>query len=176
MAGTHGLPSGTLPDTGLILRHYDDPDRRALAAAFGQACRARGIVFLVAGDWRLALACGADGLHLPSYLVARRAAWKTARSDWIVTAAVHTMGDAMRAWRSGVDGVLVSPVFPTRSHPGAPALGPLAAARLAAAFPGPVFALGGMDEGRWRRLAPLGFAGWAGIGAWTPASPAGDAE
>ncbi len=161
-----GLPRTHAAGMGLILRQYDHADRAGLADAFGEACRARGWTFLVAGDWRLALRCGADGLHLPDYLVPRRALWKRAKPNWLVTAAAHSDGAVQRARSAGVDAILVSPVFPTRSHPGASVLGPFAAARLARTFPGPVFALGGLDGGRSRRLESLGFNGWAGIDAW----------
>jgi thiamine-phosphate pyrophosphorylase len=62
--------------------------------------------------------------------------------------------------------VMVSPVFPTRSHPGAPALGAARAARIGRLAGVSVVALGGMTERRWRRVAGLGFAGWAAIDAW----------
>jgi thiamine-phosphate pyrophosphorylase len=70
--------------------------------------------------------------------------------------------------------VILSPVFPTRSHPGAPALGPLRWAALARRAAGPVVALGGVDGARARRL-PRRTAGLAAIdalgGAAAPGRP-----
>ena len=61
---------------------------------------------------------------------------------------------------------LVSPVFPTRSHPGAPALGVARAAALARALPLPAFALGGLDARGAARLRGTPFQGIAVLGAW----------
>ena len=73
--------------------------------------------------------------------------------------------------RAGARLVFVSPVFATRSHPGARALGPLRAAAIARGLPVLWMALGGMDAGRFRRLSGLGFHGWAAIDAWQVARP-----
>jgi thiamine-phosphate pyrophosphorylase len=62
--------------------------------------------------------------------------------------------------------VFVSPVFPTRSHPGAPALGRIRFGLLIRDSGIPVIALGGMDERRARSLARLRVHGWAAIDAW----------
>ncbi len=164
---------------GLVIRHYAHGDRAAIAAAFRDAARARGWTVLLAlawsgdgpgggaGAWRLAQRLGVDGLHLPGHALKRAPVWRrSVRPGWIVTAAVHDRAAARRAEALSLNGIFVSPVFATRSHPGAPALGPFAAAALARAFSGPCFALGGLTDGRFRRLKPLGLAGWAAIDAW----------
>ena len=59
--------------------------------------------------------------------------------------------------------VLLSPLFPTRSHPGAPALGRVRFAGLARRVDGAVMALGGVKaEHRWM-LRGIGADGWAAI-------------
>ena len=63
----------------------------------------------------------------------------------------------MRGGRA--DALVLSPVFATRSHPGAPPLGPLRFRLLARQARVPVIALGGMTA---RRAAALG-AAWAAI-------------
>ena len=65
----------------------------------------------------------------------------------------------------GADAVLVSPVFPTASHPGGRTLGLLRFARLARASRLPVYALGGISAASQRRLKNLPIAGIAGISA-----------
>ena len=57
------------------------------------------------------------------------------------------------ARRSGADAVMLSPVFPTRSHPGSRALGPLRFRLMAARAGIPVIALGGMNRITAKRLA-----------------------
>ena len=79
--------------------------------------------------------------------------------------AVHDAREAAAARRRGADLAFVSPVFATRTHPGAPTLGRAGYARLAARLPMPVIAMGGMDAARAARLRPRPH-GWAAIDAW----------
>jgi len=62
-----------------------------------------------------------------------------------------------------VDALLLSPIFPTRSHLQAVALTPVRANRMAQALSVPVYALGGVTSRNARLLQ--GFSGIAGIGA-----------
>ena len=57
-------------------------------------------------------------------MVQRRHRFAPAQDTWLVSAAAHDEASARRAARAGVDLILLSPVFPTNSHPGRPALGP----------------------------------------------------
>jgi thiamine-phosphate pyrophosphorylase len=157
LAAAARLPRGA----GVILRHYGAPDRAALAARLAALCRRRGLLLLVAEDWRLAAAVRADGVHLPERPQRRF----RGRPGWLVTAAAHSAPALIRAARRGADAALLSPAFPTRSHPGRPALGPARFARLAHAAPLPVYALGGVDERTAARLR--GAVGVAANGALT---------
>ncbi len=163
---------GDLTGCGLIVRHYGVPDRHAIARTFVTACQNRTIPVLIAGDWRLAAALRADGVHLPEWLVPRRASWRRANPGWIVTAAAHSERAAMKAIRARADGLIVSPVLPTVSHPGARTLGPQGLARIIrfarrdGAYNGMIYGLGGLSQDRFERLAWTGMDGWAGIGAW----------
>ena len=149
------LPRGT----GVILRHYGAPDRAALGVNLAALCRRRGLILLVAGDWRLAAALRADGVHLPERPQRRF----RARRGWLLTAAAHSAPALVRARRFGAHAALLSPAFPTASHPDRTALGPVRFARLAGAAPLPVYALGGVTAARARRLR--GAVGLAAIGA-----------
>ncbi len=138
-------------------------------AALARLCRRRGLVLLVGGDGRGALAHHA-GLHLPDrapaqgllpFLLARRrgAPWA------VLTLAVHGRAGAARGRRLRADLALLSPAFPTASHPGAPALGPHAWAGLAARLGGPAAALGGVAAGTAGRLPRRGAGRAAGLAA-----------
>jgi thiamine-phosphate pyrophosphorylase len=137
----------TLPTrVGVVLRG------RARAAAPGRHTVA------VAGDVGRALALGA-GLHLPSVLLARPPfGWRRCR---FVTAAIHTVPDAVRARRLGVAIGFVSPVFATRSHPGARVLGRLGARRVARHLPQAGF-VGGLAKHSTRGLKGVA---WGAIDA-----------
>lgn len=86
----------------------------------------------------------------------------------VTLGAAHSITEGLAARRRGAQLVLVSPVFPTRTHPGARALGPLRAATIARAVGLPAIALGGMTRARFKRLKGLGFVGWAAIDGLTP--------
>jgi thiamine-phosphate pyrophosphorylase len=137
------LPAGI---AGVVLRHDGDPARTLLAQDIARLCRHRRLVLAVAGDWRLAAALGA-GLHLRG---GRRPAtaprWLRA---W--TSSAHGVVELLRARRAGATIGLLSPAFPTRSHPGAAALGPLRWG-LAARRGGGAAALGGVTGDTIRRL------------------------
>lgn len=142
-------------------------------AGLAVVCRRRGLCLLVAGAGRAALAARA-GLHLPDrrgatgllpFLAARR----NGAPGAVLTLAAHGGArGAARARRLRPDLLFLSPLFPTASHPGAPALGPLrwmAAAR--ALRPVRAAALGGVAAGTARRIPP-GAAGIAAIGGLLP--------
>ena len=144
--------------TGVLFRHDDDPNRRALGRRIAAICRARRIPLVVADDARLAAMLGA-GLHLRG---GRRKLIRS-RIGWI-SASAHDAVQLRRAAGVGADLVFLSPAFPTASHPGVPALGTLRWRLLAKASKIPVLALGGIRNGAMAELAP--FCGDAGaIGA-----------
>jgi thiamine-phosphate pyrophosphorylase len=136
----------------------------AVLAGLAALARRRRLLLLVAGDGGLALRLGA-GLLLPdrrpttglmAFMAARR------RQRLVLLVAAHGRAGLGRARRLGADAVLLSPVFPTASHPGAPALGPLRWAALAARAGRPVVALGGVAGGNAGRL-PARAVGLAAI-------------
>lgn len=155
------------PGAAVILRHYEAPDRRALAGRLSAWCRARRILLLVAADTGLAAAVRAGGVHLPEYRIGAARGIRRRRPAWLITAAVHSAAALTRAQRAGVDAVLLSPVFATPSHPDARPLGVLRFAGLVRHCPLRVFALGGIGPRNVRRLKGTGAAGIAGISGVT---------
>lgn len=158
------LPAAAaLPHGGaVILRHYGVPGREALGRDLMALCRRRGLVLLVAGDIRLAWRLGAHGIHLPEWQV-RRPPVLPRKPGWLITAAAHSQSSLNRAAQRGADAVLLSPVFPTASHPGAASLGALRFAGMTLRSALPVYALGGISSGNAARLSNSGAAGIAAI-------------
>jgi thiamine-phosphate pyrophosphorylase len=155
------LPRGA----GVVARGAAPGVLRALAGL----ARRRGLALLVAGDGRGALVLRA-GLHLPErrgaagllpFLAARRAGAPFA----VLSLAAHGGArGAARARRLRPDLVFLSPLFPTESHPGAPALGPLRWLAAALRAGAPAAALGGVVAARLGRV-PRRAAGVAAIGS-----------
>ena len=153
------LPPGSL----VIQRDYGHPDRLAWARRLQALCRQQGHYFLLAGDWRLAMRLKCDGVHLPEAQLARAPVKRIKACGLMVTASGHGRAALWRAERSGVDAVLLSPVFSTASHPDARPLGVHRFAGLVRHSALPVYALGGVNEGTARRLKGTGAAGIAAI-------------
>jgi thiamine-phosphate pyrophosphorylase len=153
------LPAGS----GVIFRHYDSSDRAGLAARLRRVAAERRLIFLVAGDIRLAVRIAADGFHAPEWAAHRIAAARRDLSRAIVTMAAHGPKGLCSAHRHGAHAVIVSPVFPTGSHPGAETLGPVRLAALTSQSKLPVIALGGIDGDNVRRLSGTPVLGIAAI-------------
>ncbi|MDO6416017.1 thiamine phosphate synthase [Sphingomonas sp. BIUV-7] len=152
---------GRLPrGAGIVFRHHATPRaaRRARFETVRRIAKARGLVLILAGDPRDAIGWGADGWHGRGVL---RLPLR------FRTAPVHDPRELVAARRAGVDVAFVSPVFATRSHPGAPALGPIRLGQMAKRSTLTIVALGGMDARRYRRMRALGASGWAAIDAWS---------
>lgn len=143
------------PGAGIVFRHHRTPaaERRTLFTRVRRLAKARRLVIVVAGE-RLP---GADGVH-------------RGRAPGLCTWPAHDRREAIAARRAGAALVFVSPVHPTRSHPGEAALGPIRAAQVARGLGMSIISLGGMDARQWRRIRSLGFDGWAGIDAFLRAT------
>lgn len=142
------LPRGS----GVVFRHYRTPpaERRRLFRRVAAVAKARGLVLVRAGEGPLGAEAGTHGR----------------RGGGLVTWPAHDRTEALRAVRAGADLLFVSPLFSTRSHPDAPALGPVKARRTVAGLPVRAVALGGVTPARGRALMRAGWWGWAAIDAW----------
>lgn len=81
-------------------------------------------------------------------------------------ARVHNVREMRQALLRRTPMILMSPIHPTRSHPGWKPLPRMRASALARLADRSALALGGMNARRYAKIAPLGFIGWAGISAW----------
>ncbi|WP_428631470.1 thiamine phosphate synthase [Sphingopyxis sp.] len=161
------------PGSGIVLRHdgLAAGARWRLLRRLTRTARSRGLTILLAGKPDMARRWGADGIHLRQHDL--RHAGQARRLGLLLTMPVHGAKEARRARRAGADGVFISPLYPTRSHPDAAALGPAAWLRLARLAGVQPMALGGMTAARARTLnrRTSGIRpGWAAIDAWEKAA------
>lgn len=159
------------PGSGIVVRHDGLPRgaRWRLVRRLVCIARSRGLTILLAAPPDVARRWGVDGVHLRQYQA--RAAETARKLGLVLTMPVHDGEEARRARRAGAQAVFISPLHPTRSHPGAPALGTAAWLRLARLAGAQPVALGGMTAARARRLSHAAMGGgivpgWAAIDAW----------
>lgn len=145
------MPRGS----GLVFRHYHlaPAARRTRFDALARIARARGHIVVLAGSAHEARRWGADAAYgAPARLTGGAALPR------LMTA--HSLREIGMAQRIRADAILLSPVFPTRSHPGKAVLGPVRLCLLARLSRVPVIALGGMNRHRARSLR---WKKWAAI-------------
>ena len=141
--------------SGFVFRHYHLPPEARIAryCELERLARARGHTVILADSTYTAREWGADGAY-GAPLSLRPSA------DLLRIATAHNMAEIAQANRIGADAVMLSPAFATRSHPGAPSLGPMRFRMLARCAQMPVIALGGMTRQTANRL---NWPNWAAI-------------
>jgi thiamine-phosphate pyrophosphorylase len=144
-----------------------DLDAARLSALVEQTVRVtRGSRTRVVVNDRLdvALACGADGVHLRADSVSPARARALAPAGFLVGRSVHQVAEAIAA-AADVDYLIAGTVFPTSSKPSShPLLGTDGLAAIVRGVSVPVLAIGGVTADRIGRVSETGAAGVAAIG------------
>lgn len=164
-AALAGLPPGAV---AIHLREKDLGGRAllALARALRAVCRAHGQRLLVNDRLDVALAAGADGVHLPAAGVPAADARRLLGPAALVGVSCHSAADVSRALAGGASFATFSPIYdtPSKRAYGRP-LG-VDALRDAARLGLPLVALGGVTASRAAEVRGAGAAGVAAIRAW----------
>lgn len=145
-----------LPDrSAIVFRHYhlEAGERRRRWKMLRSICCSKNHLMVLSGDAETALQWGADGIYGPPPKLG-------GHSRLLRIATVHDAQEIAAAEAAGADAAMLSPVYPTRSHPGAAVLGIEGYRSLARTTSLPLIALGGMTTERAREL---GVARWAAI-------------
>ncbi len=149
------------------VREHDLADRRLVALTRDAVAASRGTTarILVNGRADVAVAAGADGVHLrgDSYDARRLRAWTP--PGFLVGRSVHTLDEAGAAERlGGCDFLLFGTIYPSRGKPaGHPTAGVDGLAAACHSVRMPVFAIGGIDIARVPEVAAAGAAGIAAV-------------
>ncbi len=123
------------------------------------------VLLLVNDRADVALAGGAQGVHLPEAGLPVATARRLVGEGMLVGRSVHSLSEALRAQEEGADYVVVGPIYPTPSHPGHAGAGPALVRQVAKALSIPVLAIGGIDEARVVEVVRAGAVGVAVISA-----------
>lgn len=117
---------------------------------------------LVNGRADVALAAGADGVHLPADGLSANAIRQNFPPDFLIGVSTHSLQEALNARFEGADFVTFGPVFesPGKGKPhGLEMLSTLSALL----HPFPVVALGGVDESNYANVMKSEASGFAAI-------------
>ena len=148
-----------------------DLDGRALAQVSGDAVRlTRGTATRVVVNDRLdvAIASGADGVHLRGDSFAVCDVRRLAPPGFLIGRSVHTIDEASRA--ADADYLVAGTVFPSASKAaGHTLLGVAGLRSIVTATRAPVLAIGGVTPANIDEIVATGAAGLAAIGLFTQA-------
>ena len=130
------------------------------------ALRGTGVPLIVNDRVDVALAIGADGVHLGQQDMSIADARRLGPPGWIIGVSAETVADAVRAEKEGADYIGVSPVFatPTKTD-AAPPLGLSGLRQMRAATKIPLVAIGGIHAGNARDVIRAGADGLAVVSA-----------
>jgi thiamine-phosphate pyrophosphorylase len=118
----------------------------------------------------VALACGADGVHLRGDSIPIASARRLAPAGFLIGRSVHGVREAIAA--AGADYLIAGTVFPSASKPAAaPLLGLEGLSAIVRAVDRPVLAIGGVSGERIDEVAAAGAAGFAAIGLFMAPQP-----
>jgi thiamine-phosphate pyrophosphorylase len=127
-------------------KEYSGKDLYHLALAFRENTREAGILLFINDHLDVAMAIGADGVHLGQddlpVAVARRLA-----PELLIGASTHSVEEALQAELDGADYVNIGPIFPTKTKEGVRHhLGPEAIRAISKHLRVPFTVMGGINE------------------------------
>jgi len=152
----------------LQLRDKESSDGVVLdtALAIALLCREAGVPFVVDDRVDVALACGADGVHLGQADLPLAVARRLAPSSMMIGVSTHDLAQLARAQDGGADLVGFGPVFATRSKERPdPVVGLAGLAAAVRASRIPVVAIGGIDASNVEDVCATGVPLYAVISA-----------
>jgi len=136
----------------------------------------RGEALLVVNDRAdVALALGADGVHLGGGSLPVGEVRRILGPGRLIGVSVHSVAEALDAERDGADYLVLGTIFETRSHPGLEPAGLGLVSRVARSVGIPVIAIGGIHAGNAASVMEAGARGVAVITAIQSAPDVGAA-
>lgn len=135
------------------------------AREIGGLCRSYGVPFLINDNVEVAIACGADGVHVGQEDMRADEVRRRIGDDRILGVSVHTPQEAREAVANGADYLGVGAVFPTATKGDAQAVSPATLRAICQAVEVPIVAIGGIGRDNLLSLAGSGVDGVALVSA-----------
>lgn len=128
-------------------------------------CRRYGVPFLVNDNVEIAIACGADGVHVGQEDLAAGEVRRRVGENMILGVSVHTVEEARQAVRDGADYLGLGAVFPTNTKTDVEQMPNETLRAICDAVDVPIVAIGGINRGNILKLAGSGVDGVALVSA-----------
>lgn len=128
-------------------------------------CRRYGVPFLVNDNVEIAIACGADGIHVGQEDLAAGEVRRRVGENMILGVSVHTVEEACQAVRDGADYLGLGAVFPTSTKTDVEQMSNETLRAICDAVNVPIVAIGGINRGNILKLAGSGVDGVALVSA-----------
>ena len=152
----------------LRLKHQDDREYYNLAESFRKITDGHGALLIIDDRTDIALATGADGVHLGQSDLPVAAARRIA-PQLIIGASTHSPDEARQAQDSGASYVNIGPIYPTATKGSVRSIGEDAIGAIAPLLRIPFTVMGGIKEHHIPRLLKLGVRRIAMVTAITEA-------
>lgn len=137
----------------------------ALARRFAQLCREKGAISIINDRADIAVAAGADGVHVGQDDLAAENARAILGPERILGVSAHSVEEAQRAQAAGADYLGVGAAFVTGTKADAKPIDHALYRRITRAVEIPVVAIGGINGQNMRELSGSGLAGVAVVSA-----------
>ena len=153
--------------TCVQLREKDLPEAEFLAEAreIGALCRAHGVPFIINDNVEIALACGADGVHVGQSDMEAGCVRAAVGEGMMIGVSARTVEEALAAQRAGADYLGVGAVFSTSTKLDAETVSHQTLKDICAAVDIPVTAIGGINRDNILELSGTGVDGVALVSA-----------
>lgn len=137
-------------------KDYGKRDLYRLALKFREVTTKAGVLLIINDHVDIALAAGADGVHVGQGDLPVAAARRIA-PELLIGASSHSLEEAIEAQGAGADYINIGPIFPTRTKEGLPRfLGPEAITTIAPHLDAPFTVMGGINASNIGRVVAAG--------------------
>ena len=153
--------------TCVQLREKELPQEEFLAEAMeiSALCRRHGVPFFVNDNVNIAIACGADGIHVGQEDLGAAQIRRIVGGGMMIGVSVHSVEEAMEAVRDGADYLGVGAMFSTSTKTDVDVLPMETLQDICAAVEIPVVAIGGISRSNIGKLSGTGVVGIALVSA-----------
>ncbi len=153
--------------TCLQLREKELGDAEFLAEAkeIAALCRRYGVPFFINDNVEVAVACGADGVHVGQDDMAAARVRERVGDGMMIGVSVHTVAEALQAVRDGADCLGVGAMYSTATKTDADIVSKETLRAICDAVDIPVVAIGGLNRSNISALSDTGVDGVALVSA-----------